>query len=140
MVLEENLVWTERLTMFNEKLDLQHKKLFNYINEIIEIEKLYPKSERFAEVLSNITDYGLEHFKTEERLMFDYGYPKQLFEKHRNEHKDYFYRVAMFNTNFREPKYTEPIVVINFLKDWWYKHIMQADMQFSAFIRKQLSS
>jgi hemerythrin len=134
----KKLVWSEKLTMFNAKLDTQHQTLYNYINDIISLEELYPKSEKFAEMLSRISDYGLEHFKEEERLMLDYGYPD--YHLHKHEHKNYLFEVAMFNVNFNQPKHTEPLVVIEFLKSWWYKHIMRCDMRFSRFILKQLSA
>ena len=140
MVIPQTLIWTEKLSMFNEKLDTQHKTLFGYINQIIQLEELYPKSGQFAEILSKITDYGLEHFKSEERLMIDMHYPKAYFDLHQAEHKNYIFEVAMFNTNFMQPGHTEPKEVINFLKSWWSSHILRSDMHFSLFIRKILSS
>jgi hemerythrin-like metal-binding protein len=139
MVIPQTLIWTEKLSMFNEKLDTQHKTLFGYINQIIQLEQLYPKSGQFAEILSMITDYGLEHLKTEERLMMDMHYPKAYFDLHQAEHKSYIFEVAMFNTNFLQPDHTEPREVINFLKSWWSNHILRTDMHFSLFIRKILS-
>lgn len=140
MVVLKKLVWTDKLSMFHEKLDNQHRTLYGYINEIIELEQLYPKSEKFAEILSGITDYGLEHFKTEEKLMNKMLYPESFMSKHIDEHRSYIYKVAMFNTNFMQPGYTEPVEVIKFLKSWWTNHILKADMHFSLFIRRQLSS
>jgi hemerythrin-like metal-binding protein len=108
MVIPQTLIWNEKLSMFNEKLVAQHKTLFGYIIQIIQLEEIYPKSGQFAEILSMITDYGLEHFKTEERLMMDMHYPKAYFDLHQAEHKSYIFEVAMFNTNFMQPDHTEP--------------------------------
>ena len=132
------LVWTKELSMFNKTLDNQHKTLFIYINEIIQLEELTPKSGLFAEVLSRISNYGLEHFKTEERLMIQMDYPKAIFARHKAEHKSYLYKVAMFNTNFLQAGYTEPDEVIDFLKVWWTNHIMFSDMHLSLFIRQNM--
>lgn len=136
----KSLVWTDKLTMYNAKLDYQHQTLFNYINEIIHVEQLTPRSKEFAEILSKITDYGLAHFKDEERVMREYHFPQDLLTQHIFQHRDYIYAVAMFNTNFNQPNCSDPIVVISFLRDWWYKHILGSDMTFSHFLRKQLSS
>lgn len=134
------LVWTDKLTMYNAKLDYQHQTLFKYINEIIEVEQITPRSKQFAEILSKITDYGLEHFKEEERLMLDFGFPHDLLQDHVQQHRDYTYQVAMFNTRFYLPNSSNPADVISFLRDWWYKHILRSDMRFSQYVRKQLSS
>ncbi len=136
----KSLVWTDKLTMFNAKLDYQHQTLFKYINEIIEVEQLTPRSKLFAEILSKITDYGLEHFKDEELVMKEYQFPQEQLSQHIMQHRDYTYKVAMFNTNFHQPNCSDPFEVISFLRDWWYNHILRSDMAFSHFLRKQLSS
>ncbi len=138
MQLIEKLTWTDNLTMYNAKLDDQHKEIFQLVNQIIELEELYPKSEKFAAILSKISDYGLAHFRTEENYMKDIGYAHT--DKHIEEHRNYLFQVAMFNTNFKQKDFTKPEVVLKFLRGWWYGHIQQSDMNFSKFLKQSLSS
>ena len=109
----EKLVWSEKLTLYNEEIDSQHKMIFNLVNEVIEVDRLHPKSDYFAMILSKLTDYGMEHFKEEEKLMQILNYPKYI--EHRKEHLNYVYQVAMFNLNFKNVNYSEPIRVVEFV-------------------------
>lgn len=132
MKLFEKLVWSDNLTMYNRTVDQQHIKLFEMVNEILDHERLYPKSEQFAIILSNISDYGLEHFRTEEQYMREIGYPNV--DEHAKEHRKYLFNVAMFNTNFKDVNHTDPKTVLRFVKGWWYSHIMISDMDVCKFI------
>jgi len=136
LVAPEVLEWTNSITLYNDKLDEQHKELFDLINQIITQERIEPMSEDFAIILSKISDYGLEHFKTEEKLMQDLNYPH--LDKHRKEHREYIYHVALFNTNFKSKNYTEPAKVVKFVKGWWYWHIMMQDLHLASYIREKL--
>ncbi|MDF1548994.1 MAG: hemerythrin family protein [Bacteroidales bacterium] len=111
----EKLYWSDKLAFNNDKIDNQHKEIFELVNEMIETEKLFPKSEKFAEILSKLTDYGRYHFKTEEALMQSSTYPN--FNEHFKEHQEYIYQVAMFNVNFKDGDYTEPAVVLTYVRN-----------------------
>lgn len=137
MVVAEKLIWTEDVSMYNAKLDEQHKYIFELVNQIIEIERLYPKSEQFAEILSKISDYGLQHFRMEESLMQELQYPK--LDEHKKDHNRYLHSVAMFNINFKDVNHTDPASVLRFVRGWWHGHIMGRDLDFSRFIRNSLS-
>ena len=131
----EKLEWSEKIMIHDHSIDNDHKKIFNLINEIIEMEELYPRSENLAIILSQLSDYGLRHFKKEEKLMERLGYPN--IEKHRKSHLEYIYKVSMFNLNFKEANCTEPAAVIKFIRDWWYSHILKMDMHLKNYIKAE---
>lgn len=133
----EKLVWTESLTLFNNTIDNQHKRLFDLVNEVIDVDLIYPRTERFAQILSKLTDYGLEHFEHEEALMQKLNYPK--FNEHKKDHLNYVYEISMFNLNFRGVNSTDPKVVLKFIRDWWYNHILSMDLHFGKYISHTIS-
>lgn len=132
----KKLVWSEKLTLLDATIDNQHKNIFNLINEIIDTDQLYPKSDKFAKTLSQLSDYGLIHFQSEETLMKKLNYPK--FTEHKMDHLNYIYKVSMFNLNFRDVNHTQPRIVLKFIRDWWFNHILDMDMDFSNFVRQTL--
>ncbi len=132
----KKLVWSEKLTLLDATIDNQHKNIFNLINDIIDTDQLYPKSDKFAKTLSQLSDYGLIHFQSEEELMKKLNYPK--FAEHKTDHLNYIYKVSMFNLNFRDVNHTQPRIVLKFIRDWWFNHILDMDMDFSNFIRQTL--
>jgi hemerythrin len=126
------LEWLEEYNLFKSEIDDQHKKIFTLVNEIIDTERLYPKSEKFAIILSQLTDYGKEHFKIEEDIMIKCNFPG--YEQHRKEHQDYILKVAMFNFNFNSANFTEPDIVLDFVSKWWYHHILYNDLHLAQFL------
>jgi len=138
----EELLWTNELLINIESIDNQHKKIFNIINEFIGASRSNPSNDRFAELLSKLTDHGLAHFKEEEKYMSAHSYPK--LKEHVRYHKQYIHKVAMLNVEFfnYEPKAFEDI--IKFLKQWWFNHIKTMDMDYKNYIQgspvKQLAN
>jgi len=91
-------IWTSKLSIGNEDADNEHKKLLGIFDDLVEfIENKKDNREEFAEILSKMTDYSRNHFKNEEEYMKKMSYPKLA--EHKNYHRDYIYKVAMYNVN-----------------------------------------
>ncbi|MGE0078571.1 MAG: bacteriohemerythrin [Bacteroidales bacterium] len=131
----DRLKWSDDLLFHEGSIDRDHQKIFELINEIIELEVLHPRSIEFAVILSKLSDYGLKHFKKEEALMQKYNYPR--YKEHREIHMDYIYHISMFNLNFKSANHAEPEEVILYVKDWWYNHILGMDKELGNFIKQQ---
>lgn len=132
----QKLVWSEELTLYNEEIDSQHRMIFNLVNEIVEADRLHPKSDYFAQVLSRLTDYGIVHFREEEKLMQLMNYPEYL--QHKQSHLDYIYKIAMFNINFKNVECSDPEEVVEYVRQWWYNHVLGDDLNFGRFIKETL--
>ena len=63
--------------------------------------------------------------------MLNLSYPN--YEQHVGFHKDYIYKVAMFNVNLMSSTPPSPQVVLNFLYEWWNFHIMRKDVEYENF-------
>jgi hemerythrin-like metal-binding protein len=130
----EKLEWKPSLTLHDRKVDEQHRELFELINNIIEQGTLDARSAKFVTLLNQLTDYGLQHFETEEDLMLKLNYPN--YESHKQSHKKYTYNIAMFNFNFHEDHGTDPNQVINFIRSWWLNHILSLDAEFGKYVNQ----
>ena len=122
----EKLEWSNNLSIGNTNIDNDHKKLIKIYNDLIDLIELDRNREEFAKILSKMTDYVLKHFKKEETYMQEFSYPKLT--EHKQYHRDYSYKVAMYNVNLFGINPPEPREVIKFFEKWWTNHIMNSDL------------
>jgi hemerythrin-like metal-binding protein len=124
------ILW-DRLSIGNPEIDNEHKKLLEIYNDLVDLIEFRKSREKFAEILSKMTDYSLIHFKKEERYMECLSYPK--IKEHKDFHRNYIYRVAMYNIDLLGINPPNPEEIIKFLKEWWIYHILEIDVQYEDF-------
>jgi hemerythrin len=82
-------------------------------------------------LLSDLINYTLTHFRTEERYMQQTGYP--LYAEHRNEHQQLTEQVVELNRRFDAGQTTITAETMDFLKDWLQNHILGTDKRYGRF-------
>ncbi len=130
----ERVIWTNELSINNTDIDNEHKKLLEIYNDLIDLIVLNKNREEFAKILSKMTDYSLVHFRREEEYMQKFSYPKLA--EHKQYHRDYSYKVAMYNINLLGTNTPKPREIIKFLKKWWINHIMKSDTDYENYKNK----
>ncbi|MGD2033938.1 MAG: bacteriohemerythrin [Bacteroidales bacterium] len=133
----EKIEWTSKFSIGNSKIDDDHKKLISIYNDLVDLIEFQKNREEFAKILTEMTDYSLIHFKKEEEYIEKLLYPK--LKEHINYHKDYIYKVAMYNINLLSADPTSPEEIIRFLKKWWINHILSADLDYESFKKETKS-
>ena len=137
MKTQKQINWSEDLSIGNNDIDEVHKNLMDIYNELIVFIESKENRDEFALILSKMTDYCLTHFKKEEEYMKKFGFPG--LKMHKNSHKDYIYKVAMYNIDLKgidPPKIEE---VIDFLEKWWVDHILKIDKRYEDY-KKEIHS
>ena len=66
--------------------------------------------------------------------MQELSYPKLT--EHKQNHKDYSYKVAMYNVDLMGINPPEPREIIQFLEKWWTNHIMNSDLDYENYKKK----
>ena len=127
----EKIQWTNNLSINNIGIDSDHKKLLEIYNNLIELVEFDKDREEFAKILSEMTDYSLLHFTKEEKYMQEISYPKLA--EHKQFHRDFSYKIAMYNANLIGQNPPEPTEIISFLKKWWLNHILRNDSDFEKY-------
>lgn len=129
---DKKFEWFGDLSVNNENIDIQHKHIFNILDQLSMLMPKDSKNNQFARLLSDLTEYGLTHLREEERFMAENDFPGLA--EHKKVHKAYLLKVAMFNLKFNET--TQPEVA-DFLKNWWFNHISIMDMQYRDYIESK---
>ena len=130
MIRKDEMVWSYAFSIGNEKIDSDHKRIIGIYNESVELRENF-SSIKFAEILSKMTDYSLYHFKREEEYMKKFSYTD--LEAHKVFHKNFIYKVSMYNANFFTSNHPDPEEVIYFLHNWWKNHILKKDKEYELY-------
>ncbi len=132
----ETIQWSEEFSVGVEKLDQQHRQIIGMLNRLISTpEAQDTHSETISDILTAMTRYSLEHFKTEEGLMKAHGYPE--LEEHRQEHIAYRKKAIDFSTATSLGVESVPQILVSYLSEWWTHHILDEDMKYKPFFAKK---
>ena len=132
MTLRHYVEWNDEYSVGIESIDTQHKKLLGLINSLQPAVN-YKTGEAFErEALDELVDYTRTHFKFEEDLMEQNGYPD--FTTHRAEHELMIARVGEVLNQYQQDRDTAMQNAIDFLRDWLINHINGTDQQYSQFL------
>ncbi|OIP55329.1 MAG: non-heme iron protein, hemerythrin family [Helicobacteraceae bacterium CG2_30_36_10] len=72
----EKVHWKESYSVGIRLVDHQHKKLFDLVNRLYDLEDNVNIKEQIREILYAFREYTIVHFKDEEDYMKDIGYPE----------------------------------------------------------------
>lgn len=125
----------EKYSVKIQKIDEQHQMLIKIINEVFEAKTNALGKMAIANVLKRMADYAQIHFKDEEALMANHGYPE--LEEHRTAHQYFITKVADFYRGFNLDQDTLTEDMLFFLKDWLLTHIMESDKRYSSFLNER---
>lgn len=127
----KNIKWENDFSVNNPVIDEEHKGLLKIYNNIIDSLKDEDKDFHIVNVLTDLTNYSLKHFKSEEDWMLKIQYPD--FEPHQRSHKDFIYRIAMFNLSYN-PEDTEMLFeILSFLRLWIIDHLKTCDKKIALY-------
>ena len=133
----EKIIWSGDFSIGNTDIDIVHKEWVNIYNDLIEYTESKENREAFAMILTKMTEYSLMHFKKEEEYMQKLNYPD--LSDHKRLHKDYSYKVAMYNIDLlgvNPPSINE---IISFIDNWLIDHILKIDKKYEDY-KKEIHS
>jgi hemerythrin len=126
------IVWTERFSVGLKKIDDQHQQLFAMINDLIQLRQDASGGVVVADVLGRMTEYTDYHFKTEERVMMEYGYPDYPLQV--REHAGFKAKAASFCVDPAAGKTDLSAEMLGYLQNWLLNHILESDLRFRDFL------
>ena len=125
--------WNDAYRVNVANVDSQHKNLFRMAAELHRAMLAGTVKAKLFQLLEDLVQYTLVHFAYEERLMEEAGYPE--FAAHKAEHEDLTCRVREFQKDFEEGRIATGITLLQFLKEWLQKHIMESDHKYGPYLK-----
>ena len=121
--------WSDALSVGVPSLDDQHKKMLGLLNQLHDGMMAGKDKMVLGEVLKTLIASTTIHFKYEEDVLAQAGYPDGV--AHRAEHAELTRQIQNIR---REYETIGPsamtIPVMSFLKNWLTAHILGADMKY----------
>jgi len=125
--------WTEDLATGIEKIDGQHRELYQQVAALHEA----MRAGRMAEVpaiVEFLQRYALEHFATEEREMYDAGYPG--LGQHKRLHQrfvdDFLRHKAVLEGRIAP---SAVVALSQWLGEWLRDHVRTVDADMARYLR-----
>jgi hemerythrin-like metal-binding protein len=123
--------WKDEYSLGNELIDEQHKSLFKMLNELAAAGPGDKESASYT-CLSRMEKYAQEHFRDEEKLMRDNGYPHLA--EHIKEHGGFIQQVEDYKDAVFA-KYAPFQDMLEYLNNWLVEHIIRSDRKYVDFMR-----
>lgn len=129
------LVWQERYSVGIREIDTQHKQLIAMINELNEAMLAGKGKDALLPVLNKLAGYCASHFAVEEKHFDIHAYPEA--SDHKEKHRKMTAKVKALIADVQSGKSTISIDVMNFLKNWLDKHIMETDKKYGPYLNSK---
>ena len=126
------LEWQDSYSVGVDKLDSDHKRLFEIINRVDAAEKAGKSVQWVLEELRSYTEY---HFKAEEERMKAANYPE--IEEHMRQHKAFVEWLETVERTYNlspDAHFHIAESVNEYLRDWLTHHILLVDMQYKGVL------
>lgn len=127
------LTWGEQYSVGEATIDLQHKRIFELVNELHEALCAGQSGAAIAGRLEGLASCARHHFSYEQRIMASCGYPE--LSRHRAEHAALARQMDRLCDQLRAGKTTMALEVVNFLQNWLTTHILSADKQYAPYLK-----
>ncbi|AQS06188.1 bacteriohemerythrin [Clostridium beijerinckii] len=110
-------------------IDEQHEKLFEIADRAYKLltnDFILDKYDRITEILGELKEYTIFHFKSEEEYMLSIGYKKFL--SHKVIHEDFIKSIDNIDLHEIDLNQDESVKkILEFVVDWIDKHILNED-------------
>lgn len=128
----ESIKWTEDLSVDNEEIDEDHRKLFELIEEL-RVDMLQGRTSHSSrEIIDALTEYSEKHFAREEAFMLKIGYPQ--YAAHKADHDRFVSELYSLQSRLDRGALTLTQFVDKLLNDWLRRHVMVMDKALAAYL------
>lgn len=116
-------------------MDAQHSKLVDLINDLMAADAEGHDSEKIAEILEQLSDYIVVHFRAEEKLLETVDFPDLV--GHKKRHVEFIQRVEGLKRDFEAGEVAVGVELLVFLTGWLTDHIKGEDRHYAKLARER---
>jgi hemerythrin len=132
--------WKDSFSVQVHSIDTQHQRLFELGRELYNLSKLSNQGidnyDRIMNILIEMKDYTIYHFKYEETLMERFNYEKK--DEHKVEHDQFIEKInELLSADIDGAQKKTIMDALVFIADWIEKHILKKDMQYAPLMAEQ---
>jgi len=121
--------WKEEYQLGIDSIDEQHKRLLelaSQMHNLLRNDMVTDKYDQIVQLLNELKDYTIYHFKCEEEYMESIGYKKLLSQK--VDHNDFIEKMNAIDLDRIDDNQNEYLLgMLSFVVDWIDFHILKKD-------------
>ncbi|HEY5764163.1 MAG TPA: bacteriohemerythrin [Rhodocyclaceae bacterium] len=117
------------------EIDSQHRTLLGIYNDLSDALELDTAGQAAATTLDRLLHYTDFHFKTEERMMVEHGYP--MSSAHTAEHYVLIERSKLLQHRLQGGDQKVAVDTLDFLKRWLINHIQKVDRDLAEYLQSR---
>jgi len=126
--------WDEKYSVGIQSIDEQHKEIFRVMDQLFQALKMGQASQSIEQIVTNLENYALTHFKNEEYYFSQFNYEGS--KEHIKEHQLFIEKMASLKAQSQSGKLESSFELLHFLKVWIDHHILVVDMEYSECFKK----
>lgn len=130
----ELVSWGDELVFGVAKIDNEHKRLMDLVNQVYRDVKSGKGGQVDAGTFTDLFNYSKQHFADEAQFMESINYPDM--EAHRVEHATFLDRLKAMDSAAKAGQSIMPVDVVSFMGSWWQSHIAGSDAKLAAYSKK----
>ena len=126
--------WNSSMETGIKEIDNQHAELTRVINSLYYAYMDGKETSVLCDHIHKINDYAHVHFAAEARLMKAYASEIPDYEAHMQQHREFFSNAIGFLLEYLEGNADITPEMLDYLTDWWFKHINGIDQKMATFL------
>ncbi|MBF0144692.1 MAG: bacteriohemerythrin [Magnetococcales bacterium] len=132
----ELMPWSDRLLVNIGEADRQHRYLVDLVNRIYAAVKSGQIAHGLETLVPELVEYTVNHFKFEEDLFAQHGYPEAA--GHKKAHEKLIQQVGEFLAKLKGGgDHTLAFELLGFLKSWLNDHIIGTDTRYGRWLNER---
>ncbi len=135
MSASQGIAWSADLVTGDERVDEQHRRIFELLNNLIAACADGSDSTRLSETLNFLVEYAVKHFTDEELLQMQYNFPE--YQKHKQMHDTLTAQVVELVKRYEASGSSAELSmdVNRVLVSWLVSHIIKEDKKIAKHIK-----
>jgi hemerythrin len=127
--------WRDEMTTGNHEIDGQHQELLRRVDDLLKGARAKKGSEEIGKLMWFLKKYVRRHFRDEEKLQLESGYPG--YQAHKAQHEMFFREVLRLEALHAEQGENTLMIVaaVNAMCEWLRSHFKRMDMELIQFLR-----
>jgi hemerythrin len=132
------LKWSDKYSLNVAEIDEQHKKLVGLVNEMYDAMHAGKGRDMIGTVIAEFVAYTDYHFKAEERLLRQNGYPE--YNGHKEMHDNLSRKAHSIKKAFDRGNTPTAIEVMLLLTNWLNTHILEEDRKYKPYAERKTTN
>lgn len=127
--------WRDDMTTGNEDVDAQHRELLRRVDDLLKGAKARRGAEEIGRLMWFLKKYVRWHFRDEEKLQLESGYPG--YQAHKLQHEIFFREVLRLESLHTEQGDNTLMIVavISAMCEWLRSHFNKLDRDFIDYLK-----